>query len=700
MEHFGTALVLLVLSLFALIVRFWWRRAQARAEEVKRRAYLVAAEAQWLEVQSLREYEESVLRESGRAEPQTAQKRVYEDDGVRAGPPPIVYGVGVCAVCGKETNTRCKRCKAVKYCSGKCQISDWRNGHKDMCRPLKLDEDQSSKPNSNLNLKTAQVAEIKTPEMTELPPPSESKESAIDETANISSVKKEINDDKSVLDPSINTTTKDKNPVLETSRRVSTSRSKLTEEKAETSGKNNSEIVSEPVMAVLAESKGASKAGGETSKEMTLTPYYLFLNIYGSHKLSLRPFGLANIGNSCYANVVFQCLTFTRPLMVYLSLHKCTQKEWCLACEFERLALKGKQGTAEISLKKILAKLIDKSTTFGLGKQEDAHEFMRFVIDKMQSTCLKDTGLIGTYHFTEETTPVQIIFGGYLRSKIRCEKCQWNSERTERMLDLTVEVQGNIGTLEEALVQFTSSEILDGDNKYHCIRCNSYERAKKKMTILEAPNVLTIALKRFQSGRYGKITKPVRYPEHLNLSPYTTGTEASPVYALYAVVVHKDVCNDAFSGHYIAYVKDTHNKWYKLNDSKVKRVSLEKVLSKCAYMLLYARCVPRAPNAVRRDRHELRQIYELRRNALSQNPGGAALDGSSSETSSLLSTSDEGSSSSSTTTDTTIDPSDYLDPPVEYEYFFGCADRVSHGLLYGPYKPKSGDPEPLYRFWA
>lgn len=29
-------------------------------------------------------------------------------------------------------------------------------------------------------------------------------------------------------------------------------------------------------------------------------------------------------------------------------------------------------------------------------------------------------------------------------------------------------------------------------------RCKSYERARKKMTILEAPNVLTIALKRYQ----------------------------------------------------------------------------------------------------------------------------------------------------------------------------------------------------------
>lgn len=38
------------------------------------------------------------------------------------------------------------------------------------------------------------------------------------------------------------------------------------------------------------------------------------------------------------------------------------------------------------------------------------------------------------------------------------------------MMDLTVEIDGEIGTLEEALAQFTASEVLDRDNKYYCCR--------------------------------------------------------------------------------------------------------------------------------------------------------------------------------------------------------------------------------------
>ena len=49
-------------------------------------------------------------------------------------------------------------------------------------------------------------------------------------------------------------------------------------------------------------------------------------------------------------------------------------------------------------------------------------------------------------------------------------KCHYKSERQERMMDLTVEIEGDIGKLEDALRQFTGTEILDGDNKYQCGR--------------------------------------------------------------------------------------------------------------------------------------------------------------------------------------------------------------------------------------
>lgn len=54
--------------------------------------------------------------------------------------------------------------------------------------------------------------------------------------------------------------------------------------------------------------------------------------------------------------------------------------------------------------------------------------------------------------------------------QIKCMRCGGKSERIDRMMDLTVEIDGNISTLEEALRQFTGTEILDGENKYQCSR--------------------------------------------------------------------------------------------------------------------------------------------------------------------------------------------------------------------------------------
>ncbi|KAH0681635.1 hypothetical protein KY284_022720 [Solanum tuberosum] len=334
-----------------------------------------------------------------------------------------------------------------------------------------------------------------------------------------------------------------------------------------------------------------------------LFPYESFVKLH-NWKNELRPFGLVNCGNSCYANAVLQCLAFTPPLTSYFlqGLHSktCEKKGWCFTCEFESLVLKAKDGNSPLSPSSILSHLESIGSNLGNGREEDAHEFLRYVIDTMQSICLKEAGVTAPGSFEEETSLIGLTFGGYLRSKIECMRCGGKSERQERIMDLTVEIDGDIGTLEEALKQFTHTETLDGENKYRCGRCKSYEKAKKKLKVVEAPNVLTVALKRFQSGKFGKLNKTIKFPEFLNLAPYMSGTsDKSPVYQLYGVVVHLDVMNAAFSGHYVCYVRNFQNKWYKVDDSSVKSVELERVLSKGAYMLLYSRCSPRGPRIMR-----------------------------------------------------------------------------------------------------
>lgn len=43
------------------------------------------------------------------------------------------------------------------------------------------------------------------------------------------------------------------------------------------------------------------------------------------------------------------------------------------------------------------------------------------------------------------------------------------------MMDLTVEIEGDIETLEDALQKFSGTEPLDGENKYNCGRLGSLQ---------------------------------------------------------------------------------------------------------------------------------------------------------------------------------------------------------------------------------
>lgn len=333
-----------------------------------------------------------------------------------------------------------------------------------------------------------------------------------------------------------------------------------------------------------------------------LFPYECFVELFNWSKLELYPCGLVNCGNSCYANVVLQCLTYTRPLAAYLlqgyhSEH-CKRRNWCFMCELEHLLLMVRQGESPLSPTRILSQIQRMRSQLGDGRQEDAHELLRISIDSMQSICLDEVGGEKLVDQTmQKTTFIQQMFGGSLQSKVQCMRCYRESLCFENMLDLTVEIHGDIESLEDALAQFTASELLDGENKYKCNRCKFYVKAKKQLAVHEAPNILTIALKRFKNGKFGKLNKHVPFPEVLDISPYMSGTgDTPPLYMLYAVVVHVDMLNASFFGHYVCYVKDMHGAWYKIDDAEVQPVQLHTVMSESAYILLYSRSSPRPPN--------------------------------------------------------------------------------------------------------
>ncbi|XP_062199646.1 ubiquitin carboxyl-terminal hydrolase 16-like [Phragmites australis] len=669
------AAVAAVLVVLAVVAHGWLRRAEARREEVQRLAWHAAEEVEVAEREEAYYYGQyggfvmaSDLAEApplwtalevapAREEVEAAREEV---EAARASPPvAAAMGKGACAVCGRPTTFRCKRCKAVKYCTFKCQIAHWREGHKDECHPPGVGAKQYDTIESVMagvepavkgmpSDKTSYTAEasadghgnddrfIRFSQFTGQAESvdcsrlsTSSKACKVHDAAVREKFCHTAPDQPAGLESGLEQSNKQAlgTDNLGSSRHLpcvpAVDKVPFTHSGAYCLARNPSKRADNlPRPSVRSESAGvmpnnpsmekknarqqtAPKVVRHYPAELTLFPYKHFVDLYNFQKVELHPFGLYNLGNSCYANAVLQCLAFTRPLTAYLlgghHSRNCSIKEWCFMCELEKLIVEGKRGKSPISPTGILSHLHEIGSSFGPGREEDAHEFLRYAIDTMQSTSMKEAQKNGVHRLAEETTLMQLIFGGYLLSKIKCTKCEASSEQCERILDLTVEIDGDVRTLDDALRRFTSTEVLDGDNRYHCSRCKSYERARKKLRISEAPNILTIALKRYQSGKFGKINKVVRFKEHLNLSDYMSATDDyTPVYKLYAVVVHRDDMNAAVSGHYVCYVKDPQGRWHEMDDSKVKPVSLEKVLSTCAYMLLYARCSPRAPGFVRK----------------------------------------------------------------------------------------------------
>ncbi|KAK2529665.1 hypothetical protein Q9233_006832 [Columba guinea] len=347
--------------------------------------------------------------------------------------------------------------------------------------------------------------------------------------------------------------------------------------------------------------------------------------------------GLLNLGNTCFLNATLQCLTYTPPLANYLLSREHSRTwpsralwgfphgrhesdVWFGPRELKPRSRCPEGGREDLPLLQHVLRLIPPSPAeiaphIRLGRQEDAHEFLRFTIDAMQKACLPDCTELDRQ--TQATTLIHQIFGGSLRSRVKCSMCKAVSDTFDPCLDLPVEIT-QAANVEQALELFVKADLLGGENAYLCdkvisvgfvawpglastwvveqrehlklslCRCKKKVSATKRFTIHRAPKVLTLALKRFADFTGGKITKDVGYPELLNIRPYMSQTSGDPVmYGLYAVLVHSGYSSHA--GHYYCYVKASDGQWYQMNDNVVRPSNIKVVLNQQAYVLFYLR---------------------------------------------------------------------------------------------------------------
>eukprot|EP00093_Oithona_nana_P014798 14798.XXX_697125_694968_1 [CDS] Oithona nana genome sequencing. len=299
-------------------------------------------------------------------------------------------------------------------------------------------------------------------------------------------------------------------------------------------------------------------------------------------------FGLVNFGNTCYSNSVLQALYFCKPFREKVLEYKAKNKKGketllsCLADLFYSIATqKKKVGT--IAPKKFIARLRKEKVDFDNYMQQDAHEFLNFLINHINEIIVAERNQVSgkpnknsnadSNNDHRKPTWISDIFQGIFTSETRCLNCETVTSKDEDFFDLSIDVEQNT-SITSCLRNFSNTETLCSDNKFQCDSCSTLQEAHKRMRIKKLPTILALHLKRFkymeQYNRHIKVSHRVVFPLELRL--FNTSDDAvnpDRMYDLVAVVVH---CGSGPNrGHYISIVKSC-GFWLIFDDDIVDKI--------------------------------------------------------------------------------------------------------------------------------
>jgi len=157
--------------------------------------------------------------------------------------------------------------------------------------------------------------------------------------------------------------------------------------------------------------------------------------------------GLNNLNNTCFCNAVLQCLTHTAPLANFCLDRRHSRRLDSAAATVpynallavERLVIEA-FGSSQSSLSpiNIVTNLTKMGPHFAAGVQQDAHEFLRSLTANMHLADLRVGGSPHP-HTQQHTNMLDGIFGGLLRSRVRCRLCLTDSVRYNTFLDLSLD---------------------------------------------------------------------------------------------------------------------------------------------------------------------------------------------------------------------------------------------------------------------
>jgi len=298
--------------------------------------------------------------------------------------------------------------------------------------------------------------------------------------------------------------------------------------------------------------------------------------------------GLYNPSNDCFLNSVLQLVVHIPQLAQTLISLKdermCRGRYPCIHCELRKhvsMALDEKAEKAfwAVIPRNILPVIFPSHED---GMQEDAHEMLILLLGALDPPLPKP--LDGReLSLAEKSTPIQQIFGGTTKYHYQCIWCGHERANYEDTNHLSL-------SFPESMKRRT--DVISMDSLFHkyfraemmyteCEKCKTQTLTKKTTTLLRAPSVLLVHLKRFDE--YGRKNRTRVKPaaglslwDHANnysgMDPM--GCKRDYSYRLMGIIEHNGTSLER--GHYVCAMQGINTQqWFFFNDAAVCPMNLE-----------------------------------------------------------------------------------------------------------------------------